>query len=109
MMTSFAPRRSERRSYRILILVVLCLSPMAAGAESNADYASKSARFASLRTFCDLLIERCRDDYGPKKLRLWPNAYDLDQRSVPLPNPKKPWPGQFGGHAPYGSNLQQQA
>jgi hypothetical protein len=79
------------------------------GAETKADYAATSERFASLRTFCDLLIERCRDDYGPKKLRLWPNAYDLDQRSVPLPNPKKPWPGQFGGHAPYGSNLQQQA
>jgi hypothetical protein len=86
------------------------LNVAVSGAESPPSRPAPVAdRLAAVRAFCDLLLERGRDDYGPRKLRLWPNAYDIDRRSVPMPDPAKPWPGQVAGHAPFGCNLQQQA
>jgi len=102
-------RRRPRGLARFALLLAFAGAAPAAESGRTPPPGATSDRFTAVRTFCDLLVERCRDDYGPRKLRLWPNAYDLDRRAVPAPDPAQPWPGQIAGHAPFGCNLQQQA
>ena len=35
---------------------------------------------AAVRAYCDNMIAHARDDYGPRKLRVFVNGYDIYRR-----------------------------
>ena len=69
-------------------------------------YVKKSETFPKVRDFCDQVIEHGRDKYGPKKLAIFVNAFDLTTKTPP-PGPHGV--GSLNGHRPGLCNLQLQA